>query len=160
MVFAAFRGIRYSKRNSKNCSPWFLQYFGRLGTAVPFLRFVPLDFSNICSTITRNLSPVPKSLDRSEIYGGHLKEICRMCLKRLTKTELHGGHLQEICILYLKQIHGNNFEESSCVYPNMKWLIQERLAFLLRHAGGEAPSSLRGWDPPEAFIMRNASRTS
>ena len=120
MVFAAFRGIRYSKRNSKNCSPWFLQYFGRLGTAVPFLRFVPLDFSNICSTITRNLSPVPKSLDRSEIYGGHLKEICRMCLKRLTKTELHGGHLQEICILYLKQIHGNNFEESSCAYPNMK----------------------------------------
>ena len=181
MVLQYSWGIRYSKRNSKNCSPWFLRHFGGLGTAkgirrivlhgflqysgwlgtaVFFLRFVPLDFSNICSTITRNLLFVPKSLGRSEIYGGQLIEISPMYLKRLTKTEIHGGHSQEIYILYLKQIHGNNFEESSCAYPNMKWLIQERLAFLLRHAGGEAPSSLRGWDPPEAFIMRNASRTS
>ena len=120
MVFAVFRGIRYSKRISKKCTPWFLQYFGRLGTAVPILRFVPLDFSNMCSTITRNLPLVPKSLDRTEIYGEHLKEISSTCLKRLTKTEIHGEHFQEIYTLYLKQIHGNNFEECSCAYPNME----------------------------------------
>ena len=120
MVFAVFRGIRYSKRISKKCTPWFLQYFGRLGTAVPILRFVPLDFSNMCSTITRNLPLVPKSLDRTEIYGEHLKEICLTYLKRLTKTEIHGEHFQEIYTLYLKQIHGNNFEECSCAYPNME----------------------------------------
>ncbi len=94
MVFAIIRGIRYSKRISKKCTPWFLQYFGRLGTAVPILRFVPLDFSNMCSTITRNLPLVPKSLDRTEIYGEHLKEISSTCLKRLTKTEIHGEHFQ------------------------------------------------------------------
>ena len=120
MVFAVFRAIRYSKRISKKCTPWFLQYFGRLGTAVPILRFVPLDFSNMCSTITRNLPLVPKSLDRTEIYGEHLKEISSTCLKRLTKTEIHGEHFQEIYTLYLKQIHGNNFEECSCAYPNME----------------------------------------
>ena len=108
MVFAIIRGIRYSKRISKKCTPWFLQYFGRLGTAVPILRFVPLDFSNMCSTITRNLPLVPKSLDRTEIYGEHLKEISSTCLKRLTKTEIHGEHFQEIYTLYLKQIHGNS----------------------------------------------------
>ena len=120
MVFAVFRAIRYSKRISKKCTPWFLQYFGRLGTAVPILRFVPLDFSNMCSTITRNLPLVPKCLDRTEIYGEHLKEISSTCLKRLTKTEIHGEHFQEIYTLYLKQIHGNNFEECSCAYPNME----------------------------------------
>ena len=112
--------IRYRKGFSQICSIWFLQYFGRLGTAVPILRFVPLDFSNMCSTITRNLPLVPKSLDRTEIYGEHLKEISSTCLKRLTKTEIHGEHLQEIYTMYLKQIHGNNFEECSCAYPNME----------------------------------------
>ena len=75
MVFAVFRGIRYSKRISKKCTPWFLQYFGRLGTAVPILRFVPLDFSNMCSTITRNLRSVPKIISGAGKIGVHSLDI-------------------------------------------------------------------------------------
>ena len=36
----------------------------RLGTAVLFIKFILPDFSDLCSTITRNLRPVPKSLVR------------------------------------------------------------------------------------------------
>ena len=64
MILAVFRAIRHSDPFHHVCSPSFSLYSGQLGTAVTFIKFVLPDFSDLCSTITGNLRPVPKSLDR------------------------------------------------------------------------------------------------
>ena len=57
--------------------------------------FVLLDFSNLCSTVTKNLLAVPKNPAEVEIYGVHSQGIWRLCLNITTDEEIYGEHLKK-----------------------------------------------------------------
>ena len=73
---------------------------------MPFLWFVLLEFSELCSTNTRNLLSVPKISSDAEIYVVQTQETCCLCLKATAGAEIYVVQTSEICCLCLKATAG------------------------------------------------------
>ena len=97
---------------------------------MPFLWFVLLEFSELCSTNTRNLLSVPKISSDAEIYVVQTQETCCLCLKATAGAEIYVVQTSEICYLSLTaaaaaEIFGGNSQGShSCICLSGRTLCQ------------------------------------